>query len=159
MAIDDQFQLSKRKRRDDADLDITSMIDITFLLLAFFVMVSKFDPTLPIDMPQAQYGSPIPDKNCVVLVVAAGESADDFKIFKGASMDEEVQVAPGEDADMETEIGEFVEGEFSKNPSLIGVMIKGEGDATAGAINVAKRGAGKSDLARERLLYIGVAEN
>ena len=159
MAIDDQFQLSKKRKRDDADLDITPMIDITFLLLAFFVMVSKMDPQLPIDMPQAQFGNSVPEKNCVVLVVAAGESAGEFKIFKGASMDASGQVAPGEDADMEAEIGEFVQSEFAKNPSLVGVMIKGEGDATSGAIEVAKRGAGKSELAKERLLYIGVAEN
>ena len=159
MALDEQFQLSKRKKREDADLDITPMIDITFLLLAFFVMVSKLDPQLPIDMPQAQFGTSVPEKNCVVLVVAKGETEDSFRIFKGSAMDKAGQVAPGEDTEMEAEIGEFVEDQFSQNPNLVGVLIKGEGDTTAGAIDVAKRGAGKSKLARDRLLYIGVAEN
>ena len=39
MAKDDaKIEMRKRKKGDDADLDITPMIDITFLLLAFFVV-------------------------------------------------------------------------------------------------------------------------
>lgn len=159
MATQQDFQLSKKKTRDNADLDITPMIDITFLLLAFFVMVSKMSPQLPVDLPQAKYGDTIPEKNCVVLVVVAGDSNEDFKIFKGNSTDPADLVAPGEDADMEAEIGEFVESEFSKRPSLEAVLIKGEGEVTTGAIDIAQRGAGKSDLALERKLFIGVAEN
>ena len=55
--------LPRRKSDDETDLDITPMIDITFLLLAFFVMVSKMDPQLPVDLPPALNGQTIPDKN------------------------------------------------------------------------------------------------
>ncbi len=69
--------LPRRKSDDEADLDITPMIDITFLLLAFFVMVSKMDPQLPVDLPQALNGDVIPEKNCVVLVVLKGAGDDE----------------------------------------------------------------------------------
>ena len=41
---DDSFVMPRRKRDDD-EMDITPMIDITFLLLIFFVVASKMDPT------------------------------------------------------------------------------------------------------------------
>ena len=59
----------RKTKTEDAELDITPMIDITFLLLAFFVMVSKMDPTTAVDLPKAQYGFTVPEKNCVVFVV------------------------------------------------------------------------------------------
>lgn len=149
----------KRKRSEDADLDITPMIDITFLLLAFFVMVSKMDPQLAVKLPEAKFGSSVPEKNCVVLVVVAGDTPEEYKIFKGRSMDEKDQVANGEETDQEAEIAEYVENEFSKRPKLEAVLIKGEGQVSTGAIEVAKRGAGKSDLARTRQLYVGVESN
>ena len=49
--IDVAFQPPKKKR-EESELDITPMIDITFLLLAFFVVVSKMDPTLAIPVPK-----------------------------------------------------------------------------------------------------------
>ena len=58
--------------REDAELDITPMIDVVFLLLAFFVVVSKMDPTTAVDLPKAQYGFAVPEKNCVVFVVTQG---------------------------------------------------------------------------------------
>ncbi len=79
--------LPRRKSDEDADLDITPMIDITFLLLAFFVMVSKMDPQLPVSLPQAMNGDVIPEKNCVVLVVLKEEGDDGFTIYKGRTKD------------------------------------------------------------------------
>ncbi len=34
----------KKKKAEEADLDITPMIDVTFLLLIFFMVASKMDP-------------------------------------------------------------------------------------------------------------------
>ena len=43
---DEETGIAPRKTRtEEAELDITPMIDVTFLLLAFFVFVSKMDPT------------------------------------------------------------------------------------------------------------------
>ena len=55
------LKLPKRKRNpDDGELDITPMIDITFLLLAFFVVASKMDPQAAIELPKASYGVSVP---------------------------------------------------------------------------------------------------
>ncbi|MDB4778201.1 biopolymer transporter ExbD [bacterium] len=157
MAKDEEFDIRKDKRRDeDAEMDITPMIDITFLLLAFFVMVSKMDPQMAVALPEAQFGTNVPDKNCVVLVVVAGDTPDSYLIFKGRSKDPEDQVAEGEETDQEAEIADYVENEFSSHPKLEAVLIKGEGQVLTKAIEVAKRGAGGSELARSRKLFVGV---
>ena len=160
MAKEEDFDIRKNKKRDDdAEMDITPMIDITFLLLAFFVMVSKMDPQLAVALPEAKFGTNVPEKNCVVLVVIPGETPDEYKIFKGRSMDEKDQVVDGEVTDQEADIAEYVENEFSAHPKLEAVLIKGEGEVSTGAIEVAKRGAGGSELARTRKLYVGVEAN
>jgi len=57
-----QLTLKKRKQNpDDGELDITPMIDITFLLLAFFVVVSKMDPQQAVDLPRATFGVSVQD--------------------------------------------------------------------------------------------------
>lgn len=157
MAKEEEFDIRNNRRRDDdAEMDITPMIDITFLLLAFFVMVSKMDPQLAVKLPEAQFGTNIPDKNCVVLVVIPGDTPDSYVIYKGRSKDDEDQVAAGEPSDQEAEIAEYVEEEFSRRPKLEAVLIKAEGEVSVAAVEVAKRGAGKSELAQTRKLYVGV---
>ncbi len=157
MAKEEEFDIRKNTRRDeDAEMDITPMIDITFLLLAFFVMVSKMDPQMAVALPEAQFGTSIPDRNCVVLVVIKGDTPDSYKIFKGRSKEKEDQVADGEPTDQEAEIADYVENEFSSHPKLEAVLIKGEGEVITKAIEIAKKGASGSELARSRKLFVGV---
>ena len=48
----------KRKRSlEEAEMDITPMIDCTFLLLIFFLVTSKMKPELAVDLPKAKHGS------------------------------------------------------------------------------------------------------
>lgn len=148
--------LPRRKMKDEADLDITPMIDITFLLLAFFVMVSKMDPQLPVKLPQALNGDPIPEKNCVVLVVIKGAGEDEYKIYKGRTKDDAAIVAATEPIDQEAEIADYVESTLSRMPKLQGVMIKAEGEVKTGVIETVKRGVAGSELALTRQLYVAV---
>lgn len=47
---------ARRKRTADADLDITPMIDVTFLLLIFFMVTSTMQTTRDRDIPPAVSG-------------------------------------------------------------------------------------------------------
>jgi len=50
-------KLGRRKRRQaDGDLDITPMIDVTFLLLIFFMVTSTMQPAPSKDLPPAVSG-------------------------------------------------------------------------------------------------------
>ena len=148
--------LPRRTSDDESDLDITPMIDITFLLLAFFVMVSKMDPQLPVKLPQALNGDVIPDKNAVVLVILKGEGDDDFTIFNGRTKSGADKVTGDDPVEQEEQIAEYVEESLSRNPQLQIVLIKAEGDVKTGAVETVKRGVAGSELGLTRKLYVAV---
>jgi len=109
------IQLPKRKRnKDDGELDITPMIDITFLLLAFFVVSSKMDPQKDIALPFATYGESVSDQASVTLLIIAEEGSDNYKLYKGKSDDDPVLATDPEE--QEEEISAFVDQELAINP-------------------------------------------
>ncbi len=46
----------KKKKKEEAELDITPMIDVTFLLLIFFMVTSTMQATPDRDIPASQSG-------------------------------------------------------------------------------------------------------
>ena len=85
-----------RKKRDDDEMDITPMIDITFLLLIFFVVCSTMDPTKMGKIPEAQNGLAISaDDSAVLFVEPNGPDEVIVKRFNGQEFtrDEDAQVA------------------------------------------------------------------
>ena len=45
-----------RRRHDEAEMDMTPMIDVTFQLLIFFMLTNHLANPAPIDVPEAVYG-------------------------------------------------------------------------------------------------------
>ena len=73
--VDDDAPLlgsGRRSRMDDIDMDITPMIDMTFLLLIFFLVSSTPDQQTAIDLPPAQYGVGVSQLESVVFTIAEG---------------------------------------------------------------------------------------
>ncbi|MEO9591607.1 ExbD/TolR family protein [Rhodopirellula bahusiensis] len=58
---DDDDALPPRKKRDDGELDMTPMVDVTFLLLIFFMVTASFSLQKSIQMPRQQ--SELPSSN------------------------------------------------------------------------------------------------
>ena len=160
MAQDDQFTLPKRKRnKDDGELDITAMIDVTFLLLAFFVVVSKMDPQAAVNLPIASYGASIQDKSAVTLIVVVDkDDAEKVGIFKGPSMGKETKIPDGDPEVQEEAIAAYVENELSTHPTKDAILIKAAGKVKTGMVELVKRGVGQSELAQSRKLYVGIEE-
>jgi len=57
------------KVREEADLDMAPMIDITFLLLIFFIVASTPDPQSAVSLPKARYGDGVPRNACTTITV------------------------------------------------------------------------------------------
>ena len=148
----------RKTKTEEGELDITPMIDIVFLLLAFFVMVSKMDPQVAVALPVAQYGESIPEKNCVVFVVTPGDQPDTAKIYKGRSTDDSALIQGTEKIDIENEITGYVEERLSSEPQIQAVMIKAEGDVLHGNVELVRRGISASSLAETRQIYVAVDE-
>jgi biopolymer transport protein TolR len=70
----DEEDLPRRKRGgQDAELDITPMIDVTFLLLIFFMVTSTMQGQPDQDVPVARYGKGVPTENStIVRIIAEG---------------------------------------------------------------------------------------
>ncbi|MCR9120279.1 MAG: biopolymer transporter ExbD [bacterium] len=123
----------RRKRKADDEMDITPMIDITFLLLIFFLVTSKMSESTPVDVPITEFGENVPAKNCVVITVAnsGGEMAD---VFLGSGK------APGTQADGDRDtqreaIVEYIVNDIVGSPNKNMVIIMGEKRLKQGEVN------------------------
>jgi biopolymer transport protein ExbD len=66
---DDGPVLPRPAMRSEADLDMAPMIDITFLLLIFFIVASTPDPQSAVSLPPARYGDGVPEHSCTTITV------------------------------------------------------------------------------------------
>ncbi|GAA4449917.1 biopolymer transporter ExbD [Novipirellula rosea] len=55
---DDDDEVPKRQPRQDDELDMTPMVDVTFLLLIFFMVTASFSLQKSIEMPRQQTDAP-----------------------------------------------------------------------------------------------------
>ena len=126
---DDNLHLP-RKKRDDDEMDITPMIDITFLLLIFFIVCSTMDPTKIGKIPEAENGLAIAAKNSAVIFINPG-SGDDVVLSRmdgtEFSIDEDAQAS---------EIIEYITSELEKSmgASKQHVMLFGDGEVKVGQV-------------------------
>lgn len=69
--VEEDF-LRPRQPSTDDELDITPMIDITFLLLIFFLVSSKLNAEQAVDLPKARHGGVVVGKESVILIMRRG---------------------------------------------------------------------------------------
>ena len=68
--------LPKRRVQVDTEMDMTPMIDCTFLLLVFFVVGAKLDPDAIVQLPPARYGAGVdPAKSVIITIVQQSDDA------------------------------------------------------------------------------------
>lgn len=157
MKQEQALELPKKKRDpSEGELDITPMIDITFLLLAFFVVVSRMDPQASVILPKASYSEAVSEKTAVLIVVK--EDGDDAKIYMGRTMNDEDLVNATEPSAIEEIIRDYVEKDISANPTRDAILIKGEGNVRTRVIETVKKGVARSELGNERPLYTAIQE-
>ena len=126
---EEDFELPRKKREDD-EMDITPMIDITFLLLIFFIVCSTMDPTKIGQIPEADNGLAISAKDSAVIFInPAGEDRVILSRFDGTefSTDEDAQAS---------EIIEYITEEMEKavGRSKQHVMLFGDGEVKVGQV-------------------------
>jgi biopolymer transport protein ExbD len=61
--------LPHRPVADTAEMDITPMIDIVFLLLIFFLVCSTTAVQSAVELPRARHGTGVSDRSSVILTV------------------------------------------------------------------------------------------
>ena len=137
------------RSNNDDEMDITPMIDITFLLLIFFLVTSKLDQEQAVDLPKARHGGVVAGKESVVVIMR-----------RGTGEDAEVQNSDGVpfSADKEqqnAEVAEYVQ--MGIDSGLKHVIIKAEASVRQGEISRVS-GAISESMEEGEVINIAVLE-
>lgn len=147
--LDNSPVIRPRGPSSDDELDITPMIDITFLLLTFFLVASKMTDEQAVDLPKARHGGLVSSKDSVIILMKRG-SGDQATVLRadGApfSSDTEQQNA---------EIAEYVQ--KGLDTGLKYVIIRAEGSVRHGEIGRVSEAISES-LAEGEVINIAVME-
>ena len=130
---DAEATLSSRGRfMSDAEMDITPMIDMVFLLLIFFLVASKIDQATSVKLPPARRGVAVAQENAVIVIVKKG-SGDSVVVARRDGTPFSADVATQED-----EIGAYVEAGLAGSPPferpMDTIIVKAEGNVKEGDV-------------------------
>jgi biopolymer transport protein ExbD len=147
--------LLKRKRPiEEAEMDITPMIDCTFLLLIFFLVTSRMKAEAPLQLPKARHGSVVVEKEAVILTLVKGPSGA-AQIYKGNSADPASLVEGSTPVEQEEAITRYVEQQAAGVPPKRNVLIKAERGLKHRDVARVERAASDADVQQ---LYVAVVE-
>jgi biopolymer transport protein ExbD len=81
----------KISKADEADLDITPMIDVTFLLLIFFMVTSTMQPESVVDVPPANFGVGKDANTSTIVTILAPEGGGVARVLLGDGSGDEAR--------------------------------------------------------------------
>lgn len=61
--------MKRRQIVEETEMDITPMIDVTFLLLIFFILTNNASKTSAVELPKSRNNIPVNSKESVVLTI------------------------------------------------------------------------------------------
>jgi biopolymer transport protein ExbD len=68
----EELPLKKPRKKMDDEMDITPMIDMTFLLLIYFIVTSIPDKSTAIELPKALHGDTVAQLKATVFTIGEG---------------------------------------------------------------------------------------
>jgi len=135
-------------------MDITPMIDCTFLLLIFFIVTSKLTQDVPIELPTARHGDAVAVKAAIILTVAA-TSGGEVRVYRGDSIDPKNRIVGVDLVEQEEAIAQYIEQEAKGDPLKRNVLIKGAKGVKRKEVARVSRAATRADVEQ---LYVAVLE-
>lgn len=114
----------KRAQLEESEMDITPMIDCTFLLLIFFIVCSRIQQQSQIALPPARNGDVMAAKDAVVLTIIEGNSPT-ASVYKGDGPSEDQLIPGGDPIAQEQEISRYVE-EAMRTDQKTNILVKAE---------------------------------
>lgn len=124
--LDDQLvRMPHRPMPADGDMDITPMIDITFLLLIFFLVATRMDTQSAIELPKARNGTAVAARNSVIITMTAGPG-DLAQIYTGDGTAASTLLASNDLAEQEQQLVAYVEAGLNAPVPKQDVLIKAE---------------------------------
>ncbi|MCH7688428.1 MAG: biopolymer transporter ExbD [Planctomycetes bacterium] len=112
----------RERAASEADLDITPMIDVTFLLLIFFMVTSTMQASADLEIPAAKHGVGLESDKTTVIIVQNPGSEGDVPV---------IVLENGNEVSLE-EVTSEVQQQMQDNISQ--VIIKADGRVTTGFV-------------------------
>ena len=147
---DDGRVLPRRRFKIDNNLDITPMIDVTFLLLIFFIVSGRPDVQAALSLPASEYGVGVSRKDSFVISVAAGDRPGTAAVYLADGKVGEPLI--GDDAAQEAQIRSAVQSAVRGGATE--VLIKADKDVRHREVARVMRAAGVSGVR----IHLAVAE-
>ncbi len=148
---DEGALLPRRPIDDSADMDITPMIDITFLLLIFFLVCSTLSESTAVELPEARHGTGVDERNSVIITMDARGDGLPPAVYLGDGTSGEL--LPDDHDTQETRIFEYVEAGFSPD-KVPNVLIKASKGVKHGDVSrVATAAAGVEGISLHMAVF------
>ena len=123
----------KKQANDEAELDITPMIDVTFLLLIFFMVTSTMEQQKQVDVPMATHGVGADAAGAIFVTILAAEGGPG-RVLLGDG-------GEGEEVISMDRVARYVQ--QGKNEGKEMCIIKAERDVTEGRVQEVMRAIGE----------------
>jgi biopolymer transport protein ExbD len=145
----------RRRSLEEAEMDITPMIDCTFLLLIFFLVTSKMKSDLPIELPKARHGAVVVEQSSVILTL--NKEGDEVYVYQGNSTNPAERIEGANPVEQEDRVAQYVEQQANQSsPPKRLVIIKAARGLKHREVARIQRAAGKADVDQ---LYVAVLES
>ncbi len=155
-AVEEEASVPQSRVRDDSEMDITPIIDMTFLLLIFFVVCSKMDPGSGITLPNARHGDSVPVATAVVFTVSVG--GEEALIYKGEGEIEANLLSGSDVAEKENQVTAYIEQQMAENPQITSVLILAEAGVKHRDVSLVMKAAGSAQTTEGSQLHVAVME-
>ena len=136
------LQLSKDKRTNDAEMDITPLIDIVFLLLIFFLVSSKMDESAAVKLPPARHGIDVAQENAIIVLIKEDDGGGIVVLRRDGS------AFSNDLAQQETEIGDYIEAGLAGTDPFDApkdtIIVKAQGKVKEGEVARVAEAIGKA---------------
>ena len=145
----------KRMRSlEEAEMDITPMIDCTFLLLIFFLVTSTMKPELAVDLPKAKHGAVVVEQSSIILTMA--QEGDTVSVYRGNSTAPADRIEGANPLEQEDLVAQYVEEESTRSsPPKKFVIIKAARGLKHREVSRIQRAAGRAEVEQ---LYVAILE-
>ena len=152
---DNEPPLIPERKLEDAEMDITPMIDITFLLLIFFLVASKMDSPASGELPTAVANRPIMADKAIVLKIE--KNGDAIKVTSPQQWNQPAKEFSG---DMDTLTGEVTEyvGQIVATDEEKQVLLQASGLVKHRDISKVAQAVGKVGTDSSKSLYVAVKQ-
>jgi biopolymer transport protein ExbD len=144
----------KRRKVEEADMDITPMIDMTFLLLIFFIVSGHMSENSGVTLPSARYGGVVQLNQAVILTMAPGDPGVP-SVFKGDGTAPETRLRGSTPEELDAAIEEYVDSERAKDDKKY-VLVQAERGLKSREVNRVVRAAANRENIEQ--VYVGVMD-